>query len=82
METEKAKRGFALMSPERRREIAAKGGAAIKPENRPYSKDRGLAISAGIKGNKRSLEVRRAKRDAREANSTSTANAAKQQTLT
>jgi len=43
-------RGFASLSPERRREIAAQGGAAVKPENRSFSRDRGLAAGAGSKG--------------------------------
>lgn len=43
-------RGFASLSPERRREIAARGGAAVKPENRSFSQDRALAAGAGSKG--------------------------------
>jgi len=52
--TVKAKggRGFASMSPERRREIAAKGGRAVKAENRSFSKDKSLAAKAGSKGGK------------------------------
>lgn len=51
METKpKAKMGFAAMSPERRREIAKKGGAAVRPENRSFSKNRELAASAGRAG--------------------------------
>lgn len=46
----KARRGFACMDPELRREIARKGGASVKPENRSFSQDRGLAMSAGRKG--------------------------------
>lgn len=46
----KAKRGFALLSPERRREVASKGGAALSPEQRSFSKDRTLAAQAGRKG--------------------------------
>lgn len=44
------KRGFASMTPERRREIAAKGGAALRPEQRSFSQDRELAARAGSKG--------------------------------
>lgn len=44
------KRGFAAMAPERRREIARMGGAAVRPENRGFSKDRALAVEAGRKG--------------------------------
>lgn len=47
---EKSKRGFASMSAERRREVARKGGLAVKPENRAFSKDKKLAVKAGRKG--------------------------------
>lgn len=54
MTTEKksgvSRRGFASLSPERRREIAAKGGAAVPAEKRSFSKNKKLAISAGRKG--------------------------------
>lgn len=46
----KSKRGFASMSPERRKEIAAMGGKAVKPENRFYSQDKQEARAAGRKG--------------------------------
>jgi general stress protein YciG len=46
----KQKRGFACMDPERRREIARRGGAAVSPDNRSFSKNRDLAASAGQKG--------------------------------
>lgn len=49
--TEKKKlRGFAGMTPERRREISAKGGRSIPDEKRSFSKDRELAKRAGAKG--------------------------------
>ena len=48
----KAKRGFAGMSLERRTEIARKGGASVKPENRAFSRDSALASVAGSKGGK------------------------------
>lgn len=44
------RRGFALLSPERRREIAARGGAAVAPANRSFARDRTLAATAGRKG--------------------------------
>lgn len=50
MEKIKSKRGFASMSPEKRSEIARKGGMAVKPENRAFSKDRALASRSGKKG--------------------------------
>lgn len=42
--------GFAAMSPERQREIAASGGRAVKPENRSFSRNNELAKTAGRKG--------------------------------
>jgi hypothetical protein len=49
-EKPKAKRGFAAMTPERRQEIARKGGASVPPGKRSFSKDRTLAATAGQKG--------------------------------
>ena len=46
----KSKRGFASMSPERQREIASKGGKSVPAESRSFSKNPGLAASAGRKG--------------------------------
>ena len=43
-------RGFAAMSPEKQREIASKGGKALRPEQRTFSKDPSLARAAAIKG--------------------------------
>lgn len=43
-------RGFASLSPERRREIAAKGGASVPADKRSFSQDRTLASTAGAKG--------------------------------
>lgn len=40
-------RGFALLSPERRREIASLGGKSVAPDDRAFSKDRNLAAAAG-----------------------------------
>jgi general stress protein YciG len=47
---ETPKRGFAAMDPERRREIARKGGVSVPSEKRSFSKDRILAAAAGAKG--------------------------------
>jgi general stress protein YciG len=49
-DTPKSKRGFASLSPERRREIARKGGQSVPPENRSFSQNTELAIAAGRKG--------------------------------
>lgn len=43
-------RGFASMDPEKRREIAAKGGRSVPVEKRSFSQNRELAVSAGRKG--------------------------------
>lgn len=43
-------KGFALLSPELRTVMASKGGKAVPPANRTFSKDRGLAMTAGRKG--------------------------------
>lgn len=50
VEKPKQRRGFACMTPERRREIAIRGGSAVKPESRAFSKSRELAAEAGRKG--------------------------------
>ena len=47
-----SKRGFAGMTPEKRREIAAKGGKSVPKEKRAYSVNRDLASEAGKKGGK------------------------------
>lgn len=52
----KSRRGFAAMTPERRREISRKGGASVKPENRSFSKSRDLAARAGQKGGEATRE--------------------------
>lgn len=49
-DSEEPKRGFQRMSPERRREVAARGGAMVPAELRSFSKNRALAASAGAKG--------------------------------
>lgn len=43
-------RGFAAMSPSRRREIAARGGSAVPAHLRSFAQDRALATAAGRKG--------------------------------
>ncbi len=47
---EKKRRGFAVMAPELRRSIASKGGRSLAPEQRSFSKDKGLASAAGRAG--------------------------------
>lgn len=46
----KSKRGFASMTPERRREIATKGGKSVPAEKRAFTKNTDLAARAGQKG--------------------------------
>jgi hypothetical protein len=57
--TEKKPRGFALLSPERRKEIARKGGKAV-PAGKRYYADKAKASAAGTKGGKspRRMKVR------------------------
>ncbi len=43
-------RGFAAMDPERRREIARRGGASVPSDKRSFAQDRNLAANAGRKG--------------------------------
>jgi uncharacterized protein len=50
LEKPKAKRGFTAMSPERRREIAARGGASVPADKRSFAQSRDLAASAGGAG--------------------------------
>jgi general stress protein YciG len=50
--TPKKKQGFASLSPERRREIARKGGKSVPAEKRSFSQNAELASSAGAKGGK------------------------------
>ena len=54
----KSRRGFAAMNPERRREIARKGGASVPSEKRSFSQDRSLAAQAGRKGGEASHGAR------------------------
>ena len=46
----KKPRGFAAMSPERRREVARKGGESVGPQERAFFKNRDLAARAGRVG--------------------------------
>lgn len=55
----KLRKGFARLTPERRREIAAKGGASVPAHKRSFSKDRTLAANAGSKGGTISRSPRR-----------------------
>lgn len=50
----KQRRGFAAMSIEKRRAIAAAGGAAVPAHKRSFSTNRELATSAGRTGGERS----------------------------
>jgi general stress protein YciG len=46
------KQGFAAISRERQKEIAAMGGRAVPAERRSFAQDKALAASAGKKGGK------------------------------
>lgn len=50
--TTKAKRGFAAMSPEKLREISAKGGRSMPSNKHSFSINNDLARSAGRVGGK------------------------------
>lgn len=50
----KSRRGFASMTPERRKEIASMGGKSVAPANRAFTKNRDLARSAGKQGGRMS----------------------------
>lgn len=58
-ETGKQMRGFAGMSPERRREIARKGGASVPADKRSFSMNHDLASTAGRAGGEASRGGRR-----------------------
>ena len=45
----KSNRGFASMTPERRREIASQGGKSVDPAKRAFALDRDLASAAAKK---------------------------------
>ena len=46
----KSNRGFASLTPERRKEIASMGGKSVPDEKRSFSRDHELAAEAGRKG--------------------------------
>jgi general stress protein YciG len=46
----KSRRGFASMTPEKRREIASKGGKSVPAEKRSFAQNTDLAAKAGQKG--------------------------------
>lgn len=50
------------MSPEKRREIAAMGGASVPADKRSFSKDKDLAAAAGRKGGETERAVRRGRK--------------------
>lgn len=57
-------RGFAAMSPERRRELAKLGGQSVPPHKRSFSTKKGLAEKAGAVGGRSvSAEKRLFKKD-------------------
>jgi uncharacterized protein len=54
-------RGFALLTPERRKAVASKGGKSIPAHKRSFSTDPALAARAGKIGG---TNTQKAKRDA------------------
>ena len=55
MERQKLNRGFRVMDPERQREIARLGGAAVPAIKRSFSQNRSLAAEAGRRGGQNSV---------------------------
>lgn len=64
----KSRRGFAAMDPEKLREIARKGGAAVPGHLRSFSQDRTLAAEAGTKGGRAKADVLKPRLSTAEAN--------------
>lgn len=60
---EKKKRGFALMSPERQREIASKGGKSAHTKGTAHEFTPEEARAAGTKGGKATAEKKRKEED-------------------
>jgi general stress protein YciG len=56
-----SRRGFASLSPERRKEIASLGGSSVPEERRSFSQDRDLAREAGRKGGTQTGRLRKDK---------------------
>jgi len=54
-----SRRGFASMTPERRLEVARKGGAAVPREKRSFAQNSDLAREAGRKGGSMSHKNRK-----------------------
>ncbi len=64
MDKPKLKKGFALMSPEKRKLAGTKGGKAKRPKDwRPFANDTILASTAGRKGAATRDENRRKARE-------------------
>jgi general stress protein YciG len=62
-ERQKARRGFAAMSPERQREIASQGGRAAHVQGVAHEWSREEAKEAGRKGGRASGDKRKSQRD-------------------
>lgn len=63
---EKKRKGFASMSPEKRREIASKGGKAAHEKGTAYEWDSNSGKRAGQKGGASAQGKRLAKKEAEE----------------
>ncbi|CAN5260476.1 hypothetical protein BH10PSE1_BH10PSE1_29350 [soil metagenome] len=53
------RRGFASLTPERRKEIVIRGGQSVPEEKRSFSQNRDLAREAGRKGGAQSSRARK-----------------------
>jgi general stress protein YciG len=67
----KSNKGFASMSPEKRRKIASQGGKAVPDEKRSFSLDPELASIAGALGGARARRGKKKKISADETDSRS-----------
>jgi uncharacterized protein len=59
--TTKAPRGFAALSPEKRKEIARRGGLAVQAKGTGYTWTSEQAKASGVKGGKAVQAMRRQK---------------------
>lgn len=60
--TGKARRGFACMDPEKRRELARKGGQSVPKEKRYYTTNKEAASQNGARGGRKAQLERRIKK--------------------
>ena len=65
----KSRRGFASMTPERRREVSSKGGRSSAPESRYFARNQAAAVEAGRRGgNRKAIKERQRAQEAEDGN--------------